>query len=96
MADHSSHIQFEDVPLEEARRMGRGPRMDPELYHAIREKIQSLDSTATRIALPEGTSPTTMKNRIVRMNWLRVLQTGLTSCSMWRNLIFQCGSTSFT
>jgi hypothetical protein len=64
MADHSSPIQFEDVPLEEARRMGRGPRMDPELYHAIREKIQSLDSTATRIALPEGTSPTTMKNRI--------------------------------
>jgi hypothetical protein len=67
VADHSSPIQFEDVPLEEARRMGRGPRMDPELYHAIREKIQSLDSTATRIALPEGTSPTTMKNRIVRI-----------------------------
>jgi hypothetical protein len=67
MADHSSPIQFEDVPLEEARRMGRGPRMDPELYHAFREKIQSLDSTATRIALPEGTSPTTMKNRIVRI-----------------------------
>jgi hypothetical protein len=74
MADHSSPIQFEDVPLEEARRMGRGPRMDPELYHAIREKIQSLDSTATRIALPEGTSPTTMKNRIVRIGGMATIR----------------------
>ena len=32
MADQSSPLQFEDVPLEEARRMSRGPRMDPELY----------------------------------------------------------------
>jgi hypothetical protein len=67
MADHSSPIQFEDVPLDEARRMGRGPRMDPELYYAFKEKIQSLDNTATRITLPEGTSPTTMKNRILRV-----------------------------
>jgi len=42
MADHTSPIQFEDVPLDEARRMGRGPRMNPELYHAFKEKIQSL------------------------------------------------------
>ena len=41
MAEQSPSIQFEDVPLEEARRMGRGPRMDPELYHAFKEKIQS-------------------------------------------------------
>ena len=67
MADQSSSFQFEDVPLDEARRMGRGPRMDPELYHAFKEKIQSLDNTATRITLPEGTSPTTMKNRILRV-----------------------------
>jgi hypothetical protein len=60
-------MQFEDIPIDVARRMGHGPRMDPELYHAIREKIQSLDSTATRIALPEGTSPATMKNRLVRI-----------------------------
>jgi len=32
----------------------------------------------------------------VCMKWLRVLQTGLTSCRMWKNLILQCGSTSFT
>jgi hypothetical protein len=53
--------------LDEARRMGRGPRMDPELYHAFKEKIRSLNNTATRIMLPEGTSPTTMKNRILRV-----------------------------
>jgi hypothetical protein len=41
--------------------------MDPELYYAFKEKIQSLDNTATRITLPEGTSPTTMKNRILRV-----------------------------
>jgi hypothetical protein len=62
-----SPIQFEDVPLEEARRMGRGPRMDPELYNVLKQKIQSLDDTATRLTLPEGTRPTTMKNRILRV-----------------------------
>jgi precorrin-4 methylase len=67
MAQQTPPIQFEDIPLEQARRMGRGPRMDPELYHAFKEKIQSLDNTATRITIPEGTSPTTMKNRILRV-----------------------------
>jgi hypothetical protein len=66
MADQSP-IQFEDIPLAEARTMGRGPRMHPALYNALREKIQSLDNTATRITIPEGTSPTTMKNRILRV-----------------------------
>ncbi len=42
MADPSSPIEFEDVPLDEARRMGRGPRMNPELYNALKQKIQSL------------------------------------------------------
>ena len=67
MAQQTPPIQFEDIPLEQARRMGRGPRMDPELYHAFKEKIQSLDNTATRITISEGTSPTTMKNRILRV-----------------------------
>jgi hypothetical protein len=67
MAEQSPSIQFEDVPLEEARRMGRGPRMDPALYQAIKEKIQALDNTATRLMLSEGTSPTTMKNRLLRV-----------------------------
>jgi hypothetical protein len=67
MADESSPIQFDDVPLEEARRLGRGPRMDPELYHALKEKLQSLGDAAARLALPEGMSQTTMKNRILRV-----------------------------
>jgi hypothetical protein len=28
-------IYFEDIPLAEARRMSRGPRMDPTLYQAL-------------------------------------------------------------
>jgi hypothetical protein len=60
-------ITCEDVPLDEARTMGHGPRMDPELYHTFKEKIQSLDNRATRLMLPEGTSPTTMKNRLLRV-----------------------------
>jgi hypothetical protein len=67
MAQEPPAIHFEDIPLAEARTMGRGPRMDPDLYHAFKEKIQSLDNTATRITIPEGTSPTTMKNRILRV-----------------------------
>jgi hypothetical protein len=67
MAEHPPPIQFEDVPLDEARRMGRGPRMDPELYQQLRERIQSLGNTASRMTIPEGTSPTTMKNRITRV-----------------------------
>jgi hypothetical protein len=41
--------------------------MDPEIYNTLKGKIQSLDNTATRMTLPEGTSPTTMKNRILRV-----------------------------
>jgi hypothetical protein len=67
MAQQPPAIHFEDIPLAQARTMGRGPRMDPELYQAIKEKIQSLDNTATRIMLPEKTSQTTMKNRILRV-----------------------------
>ena len=60
-------IHFEDVPIEIARAIGRGPRMDPGLYHTLKEKIHSLDTTATRLTTPEGTTPTTMKNRILRV-----------------------------
>jgi hypothetical protein len=67
MAQQHPTIEFEDIPLAQARTMGRGPRMDPELYQAFKDKIQSLDTTATRLTLPEGTSPTTMKNRLLRV-----------------------------
>jgi len=42
MTDSSSLIEFEDVPLDEARRMSRGPRMNPELYNALKQKSQAL------------------------------------------------------
>jgi hypothetical protein len=67
MAESSPQIQFEDVPIDIARAIGRGPRMDAGLYHTLKNKIQSLDNTATRLTIPEGTSPTTMKNRILRV-----------------------------
>jgi hypothetical protein len=67
MADPASPFHFEDIPVDEARRMSRGPRMDPQLYHALQEKIRSLDTTATRMTIPEGTNPTTLKNRILRV-----------------------------
>jgi hypothetical protein len=41
--------------------------MNPELYHALKEKLQSLDTIATGMPLPDGTSPTTMKNRILHV-----------------------------
>jgi hypothetical protein len=67
MAQQPPTIEFQDIPLDEARRMGRGPRMDPELYNALKDKIQSLDATAARMSVPESTSLTTMKNRILRV-----------------------------
>jgi hypothetical protein len=67
MAQQPPIITFEDIPLDEARRMGRGPRMDPELYRALHEKLQSLGNTATRMTIEDGTNPTTLKNRILRV-----------------------------
>jgi hypothetical protein len=67
MANQSPPIQFEDVPLDEARRMGRGPRMDPQLYHDLKTKLQSLSDHAVRMTVPDGTNPQTMRNRIQRV-----------------------------
>jgi len=67
MARDTAPIAFEDIPLEEARHMGRGPRMDPELYQTLKAKIQSLAEHATRMTLPPGANQTTMKNRILRV-----------------------------
>jgi hypothetical protein len=62
MAEQPSPIQFDDVPLEEARRMGRGgPRMEPMLYDTLRQKIQSLSSEAVRIHLGPEIRPQRMK-----------------------------------
>jgi hypothetical protein len=67
MADQSSPIQFEDIPLEDARRMGRGPRMEPLLYDTLRKKIQSLSDQAARIRFGPEIRPGRMKNYIVRI-----------------------------
>jgi hypothetical protein len=67
MAQSTPAIQFEEIPVDEARRMSRGSRMDPELYQALKEKIASRDSAATHRTIPEGTTPMTMKNRILQV-----------------------------
>src|SRR6266850_1349591 len=67
MADEPPIFQFEDVPLDEARRMGRGPRMEPMLYDTLRQKIQSLSSEAVRIHLGPEIRPERMKNYLLRI-----------------------------
>jgi hypothetical protein len=67
MAERSPIIACDEVPLDEARRMSRGPRMDPEISHVLKQKIQSLDNIATGLTIPEGASPTTMKHRTLRV-----------------------------
>ena len=66
MAEHPT-IQFEDVALEEARKMGRGPRMEPMLYDTLRKKIQTLSTDAARIHLGPEIAPTRMKSYLLRI-----------------------------
>jgi hypothetical protein len=54
------------------------------------EKIQSLDNRAARITLPEGTSPTTMKNRILRI--AAELNTPVTVRRVPGGLLFWCST----
>jgi hypothetical protein len=67
MTDPTSPLEFEDVPLDQARLMGRGPRMEPMLYDTLRHKLQSLSSEATRIHLGPEIRPERMKNYILRI-----------------------------
>ena len=67
MADDSHDMEFEEIPLAEARRMGRGPRMEPLLYDTLRQKIQSLSTEATRIRLGPEIRPERMKNYLLRI-----------------------------
>jgi hypothetical protein len=67
MADQSSPFEFEDVPLDQARLMGRGPRMEPMLYDTLRKKIQDLSTAAVRIHLGPEMTPQRMKNYILRI-----------------------------
>jgi hypothetical protein len=65
MADQSSPIDFEDVPMEQARTMGRGPRMEPLLYDTLKTKIQSLTDRAVQIRLGPEITSNRMKNYLL-------------------------------
>jgi hypothetical protein len=39
MAEQPPSFQFEDISIDEARRIGRGPRIDPALYRALQQKM---------------------------------------------------------
>jgi hypothetical protein len=67
MAEQPSPIHFEDVPLDQARRMSRGPRMEPMLYETLRQKIQSLSTEAIRIHLGPEITPQRMNNYLLRI-----------------------------
>jgi hypothetical protein len=67
VAQRASAIEYEDVPLDEGRRMSRGSRLDPAIDSAFKQTIPSLDHPATRMTIPEGTRPTTMNNRLLRI-----------------------------
>jgi hypothetical protein len=67
MTDQPAPFQFEDVPLEEARLMGRGPRMEPMLYDTLCQKIQTLSSEAVRIHLGPEITPNRLKNYLLRI-----------------------------
>jgi hypothetical protein len=67
MAEQPPSVQFEDVPLDDARRMSRGPRMEPMLYETLRHKIQALSGEATRIHLGPEITPTRMKSYLLRI-----------------------------
>lgn len=41
--------------------------MKPQLYQALRTKILALSNHAVRMTMPDGTSQSTMKNRILRV-----------------------------
>jgi len=67
MAEPRPPIDFEDIPLEAARRMGRGPRMEPLLYDTLRTKIQALSAEAVRVRLGPEITQQRMRNYILRI-----------------------------
>jgi hypothetical protein len=66
MADQCP-IHFDDVPMEQARRTGRGPRMEPLLYDTLKTKIQALSDDAVRIRLGPEIAPQRMRNYLLRI-----------------------------
>ena len=86
MADERPDLEFEDIPLDEARRMGRGPRMEPLLYETLRQKIQALSTEATRIRLGPEIQPARMKTYLLRI--ARELQVPVTVRKVPGGVIF--------
>jgi hypothetical protein len=64
MAEQPPSFQFEDIPLEEARLMGRGARMEHMLYDTLKQKIQSLADHAVQIHLGPEIRPERMRRYI--------------------------------
>jgi hypothetical protein len=60
-------VQCEDVAIDEARRMGRGPRMEPTLYDTLRQKIASLSTDAVRIHLGPEITQQRMRHYILHI-----------------------------
>jgi hypothetical protein len=67
MAQEPSSFQFKDIPLEDARRMGRGPRMEPMLYDTLHTKSQSVMDQAARVRFGPEIRPARMKAYILRI-----------------------------
>jgi hypothetical protein len=67
MADQSPPIQFEDVPLEQARLLGRGPRMEPLLSDTLTKRIQALSADAVLVRLGPEIRPERMRRSIQRI-----------------------------
>jgi hypothetical protein len=67
MAQRPPTVACDDVPLDEARRMSQGPRMNPDLYKALTSNIHALDDSAPHVSLPERTNPTTMHHGSLRV-----------------------------
>jgi hypothetical protein len=67
MAEQPFSIHFEDVPLDEARRLGRGPHMEPLLYDTLRKKIQALSADAVRIRLGPEITQQRMHRSVLRI-----------------------------
>jgi hypothetical protein len=67
MAQQDPSIQFDDIPIDDARKMGRGPRMEPMLYETLRKKIHSLSDQAARIRFGPEIRPERMKNYLLRI-----------------------------
>ena len=66
MAQQHPTIEFEDVPLDEVRRMSHGAWMNPEISNALKQNIQFLGNAATHLTILDGAIPTTGNNDILR------------------------------